>query len=262
MRTGLPSRRPEPGLDASGRDQRPRRWQRPATDPVRLFGDDPEQLGELVPAVVAPPVEEEGGRSIHAADDATPELVPDRRRPSVGVELVPEPVERHPGGAGVLLEVGAGEAVLVLEEAIVHLPEPALRAGRLGGLGGELGVGMRVGERKVPERDPDQVARQALELLENRVRPPAVGTFEVPILDQRHRSASVAPAVVGLVDRPGKTRLLFRSHETPAGESASNARRMPSAPGFTPTGERWLQRTMPPPSITYSARSVVPSSSR
>src|SRR5438067_685475 len=40
--------------------------------------------------------------------------------------------------------------------------------------------------------------------------------------------------------------------------SWSRAVRMPSAPGLTPSGDRWLHRTMPSPSITKSARADSP----
>jgi len=51
---------------------------------------------------------------------------------------------------------------LVLEKQVVHLPELALRARRLGGLGGELGVRMHFQERKMPVHETHSVA-EALE---------------------------------------------------------------------------------------------------
>src|SRR5690242_17588080 len=40
--------------------------------------------------------------------------------------------------------------------------------------------------------------------------------------------------------------------------SCSRAERIPSAPGLTPSGERWLHRTIPLPSITKRARADSP----
>src|ERR1043166_2624538 len=247
---------------ASGCDQGPRGPLRPSPGRLRLVRDEPHQLLELVSAVVAAAVDEERRRAVHPADHSAPKVVPDLRGPAMGVEVAAEPVEIEPGTAGIALEVGPRETVLVLEDQVVHLPELSLRGARFGGFGGELCVGMQVREREVPESHPHQVARQLLELLEDRVGHAAVGALEVPVLDQGHRRSGRTPDVVVLVHRTGEPRLLIGSHGTSALDSSSSARRIPSAPGFTPTGETWLQRTIPSPSITNSARSGVPSPSR
>src|ERR1041385_3632715 len=251
-----------PDRDPSGADRCPGRLPRPTADPHRLFGHEPRELLQLIAGVVAPAVDEERGRAVHAAHHPAPEMSPDLRGPVVGVEVVPESVELDARAAGPGLEIAAGEAVLVLEDQIVHFPEPALRARRLGGFGRELRVWMQVLEREIPEPDADQVTRLLLELLEDRVGRSAKGTFEVPILDEGHRGRGRTAEMVVLVDRRGEQGLLIGSHHASAAARSSRAPRIPSAPGFTPTGERWLQRTMPPPSITNNARSVVPSPSR
>src|SRR5881296_505815 len=100
---------------------------------------------------MATAVDEECGRAVHPADHSAPEVVPDLRGPAMGVEVAAEPVEVEPGTAGIALEVGPREAVLVLEDQVVfwemhdlifeavlvledqvvHLPELSLRGGRL-----------------------------------------------------------------------------------------------------------------------------------
>jgi hypothetical protein len=40
-------------------------------------------------------------------------------------------------------------------QQVVHLPEPALGGGGLGGQGGLVSVRMHIVERQVPERQPD-----------------------------------------------------------------------------------------------------------
>ena len=55
---------------------------------------------------------------------------------------------------GVADEVAGREVVLVREQQVVHLPEPALRRRRLGSLGGELRGRVHVGQRQVPPDEP------------------------------------------------------------------------------------------------------------
>jgi len=51
--------------------------------------------------------------------------------------------------------------LLVLEEQVEHLPEPVLRARRLGGLGRELGVRVYFRKRKMPVHEAHTVPRSA-----------------------------------------------------------------------------------------------------
>ena len=72
----------------------------------------------------------------------------------------------------------------MVEQQVVHLPERALRGGRLGGLGGELGVRVDVGERQVAP-DVADVAEVGEQLADDRLGPAAVGALEVAVLDER-----------------------------------------------------------------------------
>ena len=56
----------------------------------------------------------------------------------------------RPSSLGVPHQVVGPQLVLVVEQQVVHRPERALRGRRLGGLGGELGLRVDVGQRQVP----------------------------------------------------------------------------------------------------------------
>src|SRR5712691_9230507 len=131
-----------------------------------------------------------------------------------------------------------------------------------GGLSSLFCAGMRTGDRKVAEDEAQAVPHLRLDLLEGRVRGSAIGAFIVAVFHQRDWRVSPSLDVVS-VRRDGHGHLSLRPngiHDATAGPAmASSARRIPSAPGFTPLGETSLQRTMPAPSMTNSARSLVPS---
>jgi hypothetical protein len=100
-----------------------------------------------------------------------------------------------------LLSVGdqvvRDECVLVGEQEIVHLPERALVGGGLGGFRGELGAGMDVVQRQVPP-DVAHVTEITEELADDRLRLPAVGAFEIAVLDDRDRRLDRSANVVAL----------------------------------------------------------------
>ena len=79
----------------------------------------------------------------------------------------------------------------------MHLPEGALIGRGLGGLGGELGVGVDVVQRQVPP-DVADVGEVAEQLAHDRLRLPAVGTLEVAVLDDRDRCVDRPADVVAL----------------------------------------------------------------
>ncbi len=74
-----------------------------------------------------------------------------------------EPVEVEPEGVRVARSgLAVAKAILVLEERVVHLPEPALRAGSLGSLGRLDGVRVDLRQRKVAVSEPQVVAERSL----------------------------------------------------------------------------------------------------
>ena len=57
-----------------------------------------------------------------------------------------------------------------MEEQLVHLPEPALERGGLGGGGRGERVRMDLGQREVPEREAHPVAQLPLDALDLSIR--------------------------------------------------------------------------------------------
>src|SRR5216684_6627430 len=121
---------------------------------------------------------------------------------------------------------------------------------------------MRTGYRKVAEDEAQAVNHLCLDLLDYGVGGAAIGAFVVAIFHQRDWCVSPSLDVVS-VRHDGHRQLSLRPcsvHDpTPDLARSSSARRIPSAPGFTPLGETKLQRTIPAPSMTNNARSLVPS---
>src|SRR6266550_846424 len=97
----------------------------PRADPCRTVEGSQQRL-EVVGVVVAHPVDEEGGRPVHAAADAAQEILVDPVRVNVLRELLLEQVEVELERLSVGTKVVDLQMVLVLVEVIVHLPEPVL----------------------------------------------------------------------------------------------------------------------------------------
>ena len=101
---------------------------------------------DVVDAVVAAAVDEEGGRAGDAALVGARDVLADTRLVLAPAQLVGEAVDVEAELLGVAGEVGWGQRVLVAEQGVVHLPEFALGGGCLGCLGGELSVRVDVVE--------------------------------------------------------------------------------------------------------------------
>ena len=91
-----------------------------------------------------------------ASASATSSLI--RDGVALFVDIAEELLDVEAEASGVAGEVLELELVLVGEEQVVHLPEPALRGGSLRGGGGELGMRVHVRKRQVPEDVPQVVA--------------------------------------------------------------------------------------------------------
>ena len=129
--------------------------------------------------------------------------------------------------------------LLVLVQAIMHLPEPTLRRCRLGCFGGLRSMRVGVAQREVPEDRSELVAEDALDLLHDRVGGAAVRALVVAVLDQRQRRRlGTAAGMVARADRnreAGAVQLL--AHAGLGSEIASSALKIPSAPGLISLGE-------------------------
>ena len=173
--------RRDPGLDAGGADGR-------------------GQCGGVVCAVVAAPVDEERRCAGDTAQVGRLHIGRDPGRAETLVRIPSEPGDIEPELLGVADQVGGAQFVLMAEEEIVHWPERVLDGGRLGCLGGVLGVWMDVCERAVAP-DVAHAAEVREELSDDRLRLAAVASFEVAVLDDGHqRVLGAADAVAVGID--------------------------------------------------------------
>jgi hypothetical protein len=107
---------------------------------------------------VAQAVHEEGRRAVHAAPDSADEVLAHARGVRALLEVGDEPLDVEAERLRVADQVARAQAVLVLEQEVVVLPEAALRARGLGGLGRLAGVRMDLREWEVPVGEPELVA--------------------------------------------------------------------------------------------------------
>src|SRR5581483_1290467 len=164
---------------------------------------------------------------------------------------------------GVGKKIGGLQRVLALVEPVVHGPEAPLEGRRLGRKGRVLGVRVDAREGEVAEGEAQLLGEARLEVLDHIVRLAAEGALVVAVLDERDRRVGRPLEVV--VRAHGRAQTAHeegRAHAITFLGRPSRAWRTPSAPGLTPMGETWLQRTTPSPSRTKSARSEVPSGRR
>src|SRR5262252_2048837 len=101
-----------------------------------------------------------------------------------------------------------------------------------------FGVRVALFQRKVAKDKTQLRSEPALHFLDNRIRASAMRALVVAIFDERHGRAGRALNVVTRANRHGQACDIVTTHDRPPGLSASRARRIPSAPGLTPTGER------------------------
>ena len=129
-----------------------------------------------------------------------------------------------------LLRVGhqvlRAKRVLMLEEQVVHVPEPTLLVRRLGGLGGDLSAGMNVGQRQVAP-DVGDVAVVGEQLADHRLRLSAVRALEVAVFHERHRRLLRPADVIDLrIDRDREVHdCLGRTEHRPYPQSPRKRRR-------------------------------------
>src|SRR5213593_1515007 len=124
-----------------------------------------EQGLELVRVVMAQPVDEGCGRPVHAAPNATHEILMHPIGVDVLGELLVEQVEVEVERLGVGAKIIVGEVPLVLVQMIVHLPEPAFGRRSFGRLGRLFGVGMRGGDWEVAEDESQLLPHALLDVL-------------------------------------------------------------------------------------------------
>jgi hypothetical protein len=82
--------------------------------------------------------------------------------------------------------------MLVTEENVVHLPEPALSPGCLGRFGRVLRVGMRLDQWKMAIDETQLLTHVAANSLNNGMSTSAVRALEVAVLHECYRSIAGA----------------------------------------------------------------------
>ena len=153
--------------------------------PARGRLDRREQGRETEGALVADRVDEEGRRDRDPAADAAIADAPDLRGVDVGAHLSPELKEIQAGLGRAPVEAKRVGRRLAFEEAVVHLPESALRGRALGGLGSRLGVLELVGLGEAAVDVAQERAHLFLDLLDRAVRLRARGRGKVAVGHQR-----------------------------------------------------------------------------
>ena len=167
----------------------------------------------------------------------SPEAIPlrtSRRTRSSTRDPGPVAVEQfdvEPEVGGVLPQVTVIECLLAVKEHLVHVPEPVLKGGRLGGGGRGEGVRMDLGEREMPEREPDVPAQFGLHPFDGPERLPRVWAFVVAVLNDQGARRRAPDVVDRLVQRlQQRSRLLSHGHA-----AELTGRRLPAA--------YWLHRS-------------------
>src|SRR5262249_43741177 len=118
----------------------------------RDFGfDRPEQAIEVEGPIVTPLVDEERRSAVHAAANASLEVLSNPGGVDVLGQVPDEAGTVKTEGRSVPDQVFIAECLLVFEQYVVHGPEPPLRSGRLRGLCRTLGMWVDRGQREIPE---------------------------------------------------------------------------------------------------------------
>src|SRR5205809_2332061 len=195
-------------------------------------------------AIVSRATNEERRRPVDTALDATHEVFSNPPEMDMLSDLLLEPLHIQFEFLRVVGEESmVAEGRLILVEKIMHLPEPPLGGGRLGGFRGPFRLRVRGGNREVSENELEPRSEFLLDPLHDRVGRPTVGTLVVPVLDEHHSSIGRSLHMVPFSDgqsqsRRSVIRLRHDHSPRPGGLSFSSAERIPSAPGLTPSGER------------------------
>src|SRR2546422_2939549 len=194
--------------------------------------------------IVSRATNEERRRPVDTALDATHEVFSNPPQMDMLSNLLLEPLHIQFEFSRVVGEESmVAEGRLILVEKIMQLPELPLDGGGLGGFRGPFRLRGGGGDGEVSENEPELRPQFLLALLHDRVGRPAVGTLVVPVLDEHHSSIGRPFTVVPVSDRQGQFgRLVILrrdDHSLRSGDwRFSSAERIPSAPGFTPSGER------------------------
>src|SRR6266487_580496 len=100
------------------------------------------------------------------------------------------------------------ERLLMLKEVIMHLPELLLDGGSFRGLRGMLGMRVALGQGKVPKDKAQPIPQTSLDLLDDGISLPTVGTLIITVFHHGHRGSFWSPPVIALAHwqcEPGRS---------------------------------------------------------
>src|SRR2546421_9525637 len=79
------------------------------------------------------------------------------------------------------------ERPLMLKEVVMHLPELPLDGGSFRGLRGMLSMRVALGQGKVPKDKTQPIPQTSLDLLDDGIGLPTIGTLIITVFHQCHR---------------------------------------------------------------------------
>src|SRR5216684_3223642 len=79
------------------------------------------------------------------------------------------------------------ERPLMLKEGVMHLPELPLNGGSFRGFRGMLGMRMALGQGKVPKNKAQPIPQTSLNLFDDGIGLPTIGTLIITVFHQCHR---------------------------------------------------------------------------
>src|SRR5215470_19474787 len=100
------------------------------------------------------------------------------------------------------------ERPLMLKEVVMHLPEPLLDGGSFRGLRGMLGMRVALGQGKVPKDKAQPIPQTSLNLLDDGIGLPTIGTLIITVFHQGHRGGCWPLLMIALTDwqcEPGRS---------------------------------------------------------
>src|SRR5215471_15516771 len=103
--------------------------------------------------------------------------------------------------------MGIVERLLMLKEVVMHLPELPLDGGSFRGLRRVLGMRVALGQGEVPEDKAQPIAQPSLDLLDDGIGLPTIGTLIIAVFYQGHRGAFRSLLMVALANlhrEPGR----------------------------------------------------------
>src|SRR2546426_8197524 len=92
------------------------------------------------------------------------------------------------------------ERLLMLKEVVMHLPELLLDGGSFRGLRGMLSMRVALGQGKVPKDKAQPIPQTSLDLLDDGIGLPTIGTLIIAVFHQCHRGVFWSLLMISLTD--------------------------------------------------------------